>query len=78
MKFKKLINYEGYEISNNGTIISTKRKIPRKLKRLTDYKGYHYYRLSQNGKIKRNSIHRLVAINFIPNPENKRTVNHKN
>ena len=40
-------------------------------------RGYLFVQLSINKKILRRYIHRLVAEAFIPNPENKKTVNHK-
>lgn len=40
-------------------------------------KGYLTVGLWKNGKAKTRSIHRLVAIAFIPNPNNLDTVNHK-
>lgn len=41
-------------------------------------KGYKRVSLSMNGKVKRFQVHRLVAIHFIPNPNKKPCVNHKN
>ena len=42
-----------------------------------DKNGYHIVSLSLNGKKYTRKIHRLVALAFIPNPENKSEVNHK-
>lgn len=42
-----------------------------------DKDGYLKTRLSKDGKQKKFLIHRLVALTFIPNPENKPEVNHK-
>lgn len=41
-------------------------------------KGYLYINVSDGEKRTQKSIHRLVAESFIPNPENKPQVNHKN
>lgn len=40
--------------------------------------GYQYCSISVNGDIFSKTIHRLIAITFLPNPENKEQVNHKN
>ena len=48
----------------------------RKFKPRSD--GYCQITLSNNGKIKVISIHRLVATHYIPNPDNKPEVDHIN
>lgn len=40
--------------------------------------GYFRYSISKEHKRTYESVHRAVAIHFIPNPENKPFVNHKN
>lgn len=39
--------------------------------------GYLHVDIQEFGIAKKFAIHRLLAINFLPNPDNKRTVNHK-
>lgn len=39
--------------------------------------GYHEITLRKNGKPTSFMVHRLVGLNFIPNPDNKEEVNHK-
>lgn len=64
-----------YLISNTGLVFS---KISnRMLSPKIDRYGYKAISLSRNGKMKYTTIHRLVAIAFIPNPDNLPTVNHK-
>lgn len=50
------------------------------LKILTPYKntGYHTLKLCREGVQKSWRVHRLIALTFIPNPDDKLTVNHKN
>lgn len=49
------------------------------MKPQVDRYGYIKYKLSSYGsKAKKFLAHRLVALNFIPNPDNKPEVNHKN
>ena len=84
-ELRQIQGYEGlYEVSNLGRVKSLERydKIGRLIKEkiLTprkDKKGYLYVGLSKDGVQRKFSIHRLVAIAFIPNPDNLPQVNHK-
>ena len=40
--------------------------------------GYLYFSLCHESKVYSRSVARMIAIAFIPNPENKRCINHKN
>jgi hypothetical protein len=40
--------------------------------------GYLQIKMIENGRYKNFYVHRLIAQTFIPNPDNKPTVNHKN
>lgn len=62
-----------YEISNFGRVKNNKNRI---LKIGTHRDGYKQVCLRKNKKSYTRKIHRLVAIAFIPNPENKPVVNH--
>lgn len=66
---------EYYLISNTGKIFSirSQRELIVKPKRT----GYMDIELNINGKVYYKRIHRLVAEAFIPNPENKPYINHK-
>lgn len=75
--YKPIKDYvEEYEISNIGNVRSIRRK--KRLTPNTDKDGYKYIVFSKAGKRKTIKIHRLVAEAFIPNPENKPTVDHIN
>jgi len=73
---RKIDGFEDYLIDENGRVWSSKRRLY--LKPLFHTNGYQFVQLCKNGKVKKFSIHRLIALAFIPNPENKKTVNHKN
>lgn len=73
-----------YEISSFGKIRSMDRISKtygsiikgQHLKPYTDRKGYNCIKIYINGKRIAQKIHRLVAIHFIFNPDNKPCVNH--
>ena len=69
--------YKGlYQVSNLGRVRSLyKNKL---LKQCDDGYGYCIVNLVKNGKSKKYKIHRLVALAFISNPENKSYVDHIN
>lgn len=78
--FVDMLGYEGcYLISNFGKIFSKKRKTSKGgfVKPFIDRYGYQRIELSNCGK-KKFYVHRLVGINFLPNPENLPVINHKN
>lgn len=91
--WKDISGYEGYyQVSNLGRVKSLERtiiqnyKCGKKLKRLKKSvvlkqqrctNGYLFVNLSKKNKRSIKLIHRLVAIHFIDNLENKPEVNHK-
>lgn len=74
--WKDIKGYENYQVSNYGKV---RNKITgRILKGQIRKSGYLYVRLYSNSDFKDWLLHRLVAITFIPNPNNLPQVNHKN
>jgi hypothetical protein len=70
--WKNIVGYENYQISNllnvrnsNGLIL-----------KISLNSNYYRFGLSKNNKLKYIRLHRLVAIAFIPNPENLPCINH--
>lgn len=67
--------YKGYIVYENGVVIG---KFGKTLKPRKDGYGYERIVISERTENQTQvSIHRLVALLFIPNPENKPEVNHK-
>ncbi len=90
MEWKEIIGYEGlYEVSNTGLVRSMDRmlragkhqsriykgkiKSPQTLKK----SGHQYVFLYKDNKMVNQYVHRLVALSFIPNPNNYPNVCHK-
>ena len=68
--------YEGlYKIDRKGNVYRKNKN--RMLKPAPTNWGYLTVDLHKNGKGKTHKVHRMVAMAFIPNPDNKALVNHK-
>lgn len=67
--------YKGYTVFDDGNVIGLKGTLLRA--GLTSV-GYYSVVICHDKKHSTELIHRMVAKCFLPNPENKRTVNHKN
>ena len=86
--WKDVKGYEGlYQVSSLGKVKSLSREVKGKggskrfllgriLKPSNNGHGYELVMLCKNGKTKGKVVHRLVAEAFIPNPDNKKEVNH--
>lgn len=89
--WKDIKGWEGkYQISNLGNVKSvfrtisyifngkqkTRKLYEKNLKQATNKFGYKYVCFTDNYKMKKMKVHRLVAEAFIDNPENKPQVNH--
>jgi hypothetical protein len=78
IEWKPIPNYENlYEISSLGEIKSLYNKQSKILKQGIGSKGYKNITLCKNGKQTTFNVHRLVALVFLPNPNNLPCVNHK-
>ncbi len=75
--WKDCKGYEGlYQVSNLGRVWNVSTQIY--LKSFSHKQGYLRVTLkAKNGKYKKELIHRLIALVFIPNPNNYPCVNHK-
>lgn len=87
--WKDIKGYEGlYQISTNGRVKSllkvtkfgNRLKVNEEmiLKPALGKRGYYVVSLNHNGKSKTFTIHRLIAEAFIPNPLNKKFIDHIN
>lgn len=91
-KWKPIVGYEGwYEVSSYGRVRSLDRYVNhdarggqalrrgRLLRGELTYHGYRLVQLHQNYRVYRESVHRLVAMHFLPKPASRGAweVNHK-
>lgn len=86
--WKDIKGYEGlYQVSNFGRVKSLRRSAvlgknirqvkEKVIKPFITNKGYYQIFLSKNGKTSHKCVHRLVAMAFIPNPNEYLIINHK-
>ena len=73
-KYNQILGFNNYFVSNKGNVVSVNKA----LKKVKDKNGYFIVSLYSDKKRITKKIHRLVALSFIPNPENKPQVNHIN
>ena len=87
IEYRKIQGYNNYLIGSDGTVkqlyyeiidsCNRTHKYYEKLMQVSDNgKGYKIVGLTKNGKTKKFYIHRLVAMAFIPNPNNYKYINH--
>lgn len=79
--------FEGYQVGDLGKIKSLERKaekwdgerlVSERILKKNVVRGYNYVTLYISGIKKTLIVSRLVALHFVPNPENKPEVNHIN
>jgi len=81
IKFRAWVEFDKYEIGDDGSVFSKayKNTFQRKqMKHCLDKDGYPYVFFVKNKKRYKRIIHRMVALLFVDNLDNKPIVNHKN
>ena len=88
--WKDIKGYEGfYQASTLGRILAKERQVfhsrggmktlsEKILSKSKANNGYSVVCLCKEGKVKQETVHRIIAKTFIPNPEDKPQVNHIN
>ena len=77
MSWTKIKGFENYYINKNGDVYNKKTNVI-KSPYVNKNNGYKYVDLYKENRSYKRPIHRLIAETFMPNPENKPTVDHKN
>lgn len=73
---KHIPDFPKYSINELGEVYRGDRKLTPSLNRK---RGYYYVAVQDGNNRRKNYIlHRIIALLFIPNPENKPCINHKN
>lgn len=79
---RQVVGWEGlYQVSEAGEIFSAPRNgngyKSRKMSQSTDSDGYKVVKARNGEKVRTLKVHRMVAQAYLPNPECKPQVNHK-
>ena len=75
--WKPIEGFDGYQISNLGNVKSYRTGVELIMRLSKDDDGYMVVTLAcGKGRRKNMKVHRLVAMAFIPNPEEKPHINH--
>lgn len=76
--WKDVVGFDGYKVSNTG-LVKSFRKNTRGviLRQSNDKDGYKKVSMTKNKKEYTKRVHIIVAQAFLPNPENKPVVHHK-
>jgi hypothetical protein len=75
-EWRSIDGYINYQVSNIGRVRNVKFKECRMLKQCVNNRGYLYVCLCQANERKTHLVHRLVAHEFIENPDEKESVDH--
>ena len=88
--WKDVPGYEGlYQVSNMGRVKSLARtrkmnlpgrdtaSVSERILKFGASQGYHAVTLAKDGINRKIRLHKLVALVFVPNPDNKPDINHK-
>lgn len=73
-EWRQISDFPNYKVSSFGNIMNVKTN---KMMKLCNKGGYYNISLTNDNNYKTFKVHRLVAIAFIENPEEKSHVNHK-
>lgn len=75
-EWRDVPNYKGYyKVSSFGRVFSVRANKIMNLQ--NEHCGYLQLQFQVHNAMKHWKVHRLVALAFIPNPENKKCINHK-
>ncbi len=77
LRLKAIPNFPAYYASEDGRVFSTFGSTFREMKPTLDRYGYLKISLFKEGKRYDATIHRLIATTYVPNVEERLTVNHK-
>jgi len=78
MNFVRVDGFPKYVIHPCGTILNLRLNHTREVKHCKTINEYMNIGLTNNGKRKHFRVHRLLALHFIPNSENKPQIDHIN